>query len=75
MQIDLFGFSRIGDDFFAATLHPATGFLQSSTFPGGPNTDTMGTAALGADGSLYFLPISGGVHSAGMPPGSTMGTR
>jgi uncharacterized protein (TIGR03437 family) len=46
----------VGGDFFAVRLDPETGFLQSSTFFGGPNADTMGTAALGADGSLYFLP-------------------
>jgi uncharacterized protein (TIGR03437 family) len=65
-QYDFFG-SQIGGDFFAVTLDPATGFLQSSTFLGGPNADTMGTAALGSDGSLYFLPAFPPVRSAGMP--------
>jgi len=45
-----------GGDYFAAILDPATGQLQSSSYLGGPNADTMGTAVLGADGSLYFLP-------------------
>jgi len=48
--------SFYGGDYFAAILDPATGYLQSSTYLGGPSADTMGTVALGADGSLYFLP-------------------
>jgi uncharacterized protein (TIGR03437 family) len=63
---DFFGF-HISGDFFAAILDPATGQLQSSTFLGGPNADTMGTAALGADGSLYFLPVSAAFATKGMP--------
>ena len=59
--------SPIGGDFFAAILDPVTGLLRSSTFLGGPNADSMGTAALGADGSLYFLPVNLGAFSAGMP--------
>ena len=50
--------SFFGGDYFAAILDPATGQLQSSTYLGGPSADTMGTAALGADGSLYFLPAN-----------------
>jgi uncharacterized protein (TIGR03437 family) len=46
----------VSGDYFAVRLDPLTGRLQSSTFFGGPNADTMGTAALGPDGSLYFLP-------------------
>jgi uncharacterized protein (TIGR03437 family) len=57
----------ISGDFFAAKLDPTTGTLESSTFLGGPNGDTMGTAALGADGSIYFLPVFIGGISAGMP--------
>ncbi len=33
-----------GGDFFAARLDSATGLLLASTFLGGPNVDTMGTA-------------------------------
>ncbi|MGO9230561.1 MAG: hypothetical protein ACLQKA_15325 [Bryobacteraceae bacterium] len=54
-------------DFFAAILDPATGLLRASTYLGGPDGDTMGTAALGADGSLYFMPVWLGSFSAGMP--------
>ena len=50
----------VGEDIFASILDPATGFLQSSTYLGGPNADTFGTAAIGSDGSLYFLPVSHG---------------
>ena len=56
-----------GGDFFAAILDPASGHLQAATFLGGPNADTMGTAALGADGSLYFLPAHLVNSSANMP--------
>ncbi len=56
----------IGGDYFATILDPATGQLQSSTYFGGPNPDTMGSAALGADGSLYFF--QGG-------PGTTFSTE
>lgn len=56
-----------GGDFFAAVLDPALGHLQAATFLGGPNADTMGRAALGADGSLYFLPVYSGSFSADMP--------
>lgn len=61
------GTAPVSGDFFAAVLDPATGLLQSSTFLGGPNADTMGTAALGADGSLYFLPSALGAFSIEMP--------
>jgi uncharacterized protein (TIGR03437 family) len=54
-------------DYFAVRLDAATGLLQASTFLGGPNADTMGTAALGADGSLYFLPVWLGQPSTEMP--------
>jgi hypothetical protein len=60
-------FELAGGDFFAASLDPTLGRLQAATFLGGPNADTMGTAALGADGSLYFLPVFVGSFSAGMP--------
>jgi uncharacterized protein (TIGR03437 family) len=55
-------------NFFAAVLDPTLGHLQASTFLGGPNAASMGTAALGADGSLYFLPeLFTGSFVAGMP--------
>jgi hypothetical protein len=57
-----------GGDLFAAILDPATGSLQSATFLGGTNPDTLGAAAIGTDGSLYFLPdLSTGSFVAGMP--------
>jgi hypothetical protein len=56
-----------GGGFFAARLDSATGLLLASTFLGGPNADTMGTAAIGADGSLYFLPEFLGSFSTQMP--------
>jgi hypothetical protein len=56
----------VAGDFFAVVLD-ASGFLQAGTFLGGPNADTMGTAALGSDGSLYFLPVSLGQFSTEMP--------
>jgi uncharacterized protein (TIGR03437 family) len=61
--------SSSGGDLFVAILDPSTGQLQSSTFLGGPNADSFGTAALGADGSIYFLPVFAGAgeKSAGMP--------
>ncbi|HWC96085.1 MAG TPA: hypothetical protein VG456_05035 [Candidatus Sulfopaludibacter sp.] len=67
-----FGSSRgfNGGDYFAVTLEPATGHLQASTYLGSPNADTMNTAALGADGSLYFLPAFVGSKTAGMPVSS-----
>ena len=57
----------VAGDFFAAVLDPATGLLQSATFLGGPDADTVGTAALGADGSLYFLPAFVVHTNPGMP--------
>jgi uncharacterized protein (TIGR03437 family) len=54
-------------DFFAAVLDSTAGHLRSATFLGGPNADTMGTAALGSDGSFYFLPAWLGQFSAQMP--------
>jgi uncharacterized protein (TIGR03437 family) len=60
------GDSAASGDFFAVELD-ASGFLQAGTFLGGPNADTMGTAALGSDGSLYFLPVSLGHFSTQMP--------
>jgi uncharacterized protein (TIGR03437 family) len=54
-------------DLFAAILDPATGRLQSATFLGGPNADTFNAAAIGKDGSLYFLPAFAGQFSAQMP--------
>jgi uncharacterized protein (TIGR03437 family) len=59
-----------GGDLFAAILDPATGSLQSATFLGGPNPDTFGAAAIGTDGSLYFLPAFTVHSSAGMPVSS-----
>ncbi len=58
--------SAVSGDFFAVVLD-ASGFLQAGTFLGGPNADTMGTAALGSDGSLYFLPVWLGQFSTQMP--------
>ncbi len=60
----------VGGDYFAAILDPSTGRLQSATFFGGPNADTLGTAAIGGDGSFYFLPASLTGTSAGMPVSS-----
>jgi len=60
------GGSVVGD-FFAVRLDSATGLLRASTFLGGPNGDSMGEAALGADGSLYFMPKWLGTFSARMP--------
>lgn len=67
--------TTISGDFFAAKLDPGTGMLRASTYLGGPNGDTMGAAALGLDGSLYFMPASLGQFSARMPvtPGSLQG--
>jgi uncharacterized protein (TIGR03437 family) len=59
------GSGMVSGDYFAAILNPDTGALESSTYLGGPDADTMQTAAIGADGSLYFLPT--GVASAEMP--------
>jgi hypothetical protein len=56
-----------GGDYFAAKLDPVSGLLRAATFLGGPDIDTMGTAALGADGSLYFLPVARGSFSTKMP--------
>ena len=57
----------VSGDFFAARLDPLTGRLLNSTYLGGPNGDSMGAAALGADGSLYFLPAFDDIPSARMP--------
>ena len=59
--------SPILGDLFAVRLDSATGLLRASTFLGGPNGDSMGDAALGADGSLYFFPKWLGRASARMP--------
>lgn len=59
-----------GGDLFAAILDTATGSLQSASFLGGPNQDIFGAAAIGTDGSLYFLPASTVSSSAGMPVSS-----
>ncbi len=59
--------SDVAGDFFAARLDPETGVLLAGTFLGGPNRDQMGEAALGSDGSLYFLPKWLAPFSAGMP--------
>lgn len=59
--------SRIGGDFFAAKLDPATGGLLASTFLGGPNADFIGQTALGSDGSSYFIPKWLVASSAHMP--------
>ena len=50
------GSSTVGGDFFAARLDPAHGNLLAATFLGGPGVDSLGAAALGPDGSLYFMP-------------------
>lgn len=61
----------VAGDYFAATLDPATGKLESSTYLGGPNADTLGTATIGPDGSLYLLPDFPVVpFSAGLPTSS-----
>ena len=59
----------ISGNLFAAQLDSSTGKPLSSTFFGGPNGITMGAAALGTDGSLYFLPsiIDSFDTAAGMP--------
>jgi uncharacterized protein (TIGR03437 family) len=56
-----------GGNLFAAVLDSTSGQLQAATFLGGPNAATLGTVALGADGSLYFLPVWLGSFSADMP--------
>jgi uncharacterized protein (TIGR03437 family) len=58
------GGEPVGGNLFAARLDSSTGELLSSTFFGGPNGASMGGAALGADGSLYFLPA---LYPAEMP--------
>lgn len=58
--------NAVSGDFFAARLDSSTGALLGATFLGGPNGDAMGAAALGADGSLYFLPPLAN-PSTGMP--------
>jgi len=54
-----------GGNFFAARLDATTGQLLTSTFLGGPSPGFLGSAALGADGSLYLLPT----FSLSSPPG------
>jgi hypothetical protein len=56
-----------GGNFFAAVLDPTLGRLQAATFLGGPNAAMMGAAALGSDGSLYFLSAHLVSSSANMP--------
>jgi len=56
-----------GGDFFASRIDATTGLLLASTYLGGPNADTAGDTALGADGSVYFLPKWLGSFSARMP--------
>ena len=48
--------SQVEGDFFAVRLDPAAGTLRASTYYGGPSADSVGETALGADGSVYFLP-------------------
>lgn len=57
----------IRGDLFATRLDPVDGTPLASTYLGGPDGDTLGAAALGPDGSLYFLPKRLGHNSAGMP--------
>jgi uncharacterized protein (TIGR03437 family) len=57
-------------DFFGAVLDPFTGRLQSATFFGSPNPDTMAAADIGSDGSLYFLPAFATHPGAGLPVSS-----
>ena len=59
--------SPVAGDFFATRLDADDGTPLGSTYLGGPNGETLGKAALGSDGSLYFLPRWLGVPSAGMP--------
>jgi len=54
-------------DLFAARLNAQTGTLLTSTFLGGPEADSFGAAALGADGSLHFFHKWQTPTSAGMP--------
>jgi uncharacterized protein (TIGR03437 family) len=60
------GYPTVSGDFFAARLDPASGVLLAATYLGGPGADSMGEAALGPDGSLYFMPKWIGTFSAGM---------
>lgn len=66
----------VSGDFFAARLDPANGVLLGATYLGGPQADSLGEAALGPDGSLYFMPKWIGSFSAGMPvtPGALLRT-
>jgi uncharacterized protein (TIGR03437 family) len=59
--------TAVHGDFFAVKLDPATGTPRAATYLGGPNTDTIGETATGADGSVYFLPKLLGNRSARMP--------
>jgi len=61
------GGGPVSGNFFATQLDSSTGALISSTFLGGPEADTMSGAALGTDGSLYFLPGAASQSSAEMP--------
>ena len=57
----------VAGDLFAVKLDPTEGAPIVSTYFGGPNADAIGETALGADGSLYFMPKYLGRLSAGMP--------
>jgi uncharacterized protein (TIGR03437 family) len=46
----------ISGDFFAARISSLDGTLQAATYLGGPSPDRANAAALGSDGSLYFMP-------------------
>ncbi len=61
----------IRGDFFAARLDPQTGELLAATYLGGSDTDQVGKAELGPDGSLYFLPEWLGRPSGDMPTSPT----
>lgn len=47
---------RIEGDYYAAILDASNGTLRQATYFGGPNADRSGETAIGADGSLYFIP-------------------
>jgi uncharacterized protein (TIGR03437 family) len=67
--------SHVPGDLFAARLNRETGTLLTSTFLGGPEADTFGAAALGADGSLHLFHRWLTPTTAGMPTtrGSLLG--
>lgn len=57
----------IAGDFFASRMDQNSGALLQSTYFGGPNADSAGQTALGADGSVYFIPKYLSSYSGGLP--------